>query len=142
MGAVILRELARRYVQSQKQALVEYGVVGQGQCTLLTLLGRQGPLSQQQLGLLSGLEKSWVSRGVDRLVDEGWAERSIPETDKRRCMVTLTPLGQAQFAALEAYLNAHALHVLERVPQAQRAAVEAALQVLYRSLQEELEEQS
>lgn len=142
MGAVILRELARRYVQSQKQALAEYGVVGQGQCTLLTLLGRQGALSQQQLGAQSGLEKSWVSRGIDRLVDQGWAERSIPEADKRRCLVSLTPAGQMQFAALEAYLNAHALHLLDRVPKAQRSAVEDALQVLYRCLLDELEDQS
>jgi DNA-binding MarR family transcriptional regulator len=93
-------------------------------------LDRATTLRQVELGRRLRLEKSSVSRLVANLIARGWVIRDTAPEDGRGVVLALTDGGrraadqqrrarQAKFAAL-----------LNRIPDAQRAAVVAALHTL------------
>jgi DNA-binding MarR family transcriptional regulator len=83
------------------------------------------------------LEKSWSSRIVDGLVRDDLVMKVPHPTDGRSSLLTLTPKGEARFAALNENLNAHADRVLERIPADARPGVRHALQLLRDALRAE-----
>lgn len=97
---------------------------------MLMLLSRHEPITQSELGRILGLEKSWVSRGVDQLVDEGWVTRA-PDTADRRCVrLAVTDKGRAQAMELEACFNQQTTALLSRMSPASLPAFLAGLEEL------------
>jgi DNA-binding MarR family transcriptional regulator len=45
------------------------------------------------------LDKGWISRGVDRMVEAGLVERKPDRNDRRRVQLRLLPDGQSRVAA-------------------------------------------
>jgi len=129
----VLREAMRLYILEQRRLLHEQGSPPQGR--LLTMLLRRGAMTQAEFGRIMGLEKSWASRSVDRLVEQGWVTRSTLETDRRNVQLQLTPAGKLAAREVDERLTAHANDVLERLPVAARARVVGALQELCAALQ-------
>ena len=98
----------------------------------LTVLAGAGPdgLVQGELARGLALTKSTVSRLVDQLVDRGWAERRSGPGDGRRRTVVLTEQGQGVAREILARRSERMARLLERIPEQERAAVLAALDVL------------
>ena len=63
------------------------------QCHLLTELARTGPLPLSELGTRVSLEKSWVSRAVEAMVERGLVTKEPNPADARSWLVTLTDEG-------------------------------------------------
>lgn len=100
------------------------------ECEALTLLARDGPLAGRELAAAMGLEKTWASRLVQRLVDRKLARQTPDPADSRRKLVELTARGRAAADRLEAAADRCATSVLAHVPPEERAGAVRALRVL------------
>ena len=99
-------------------------------CEILCAIGSQGTLPQTEIGSRLGLEKSWVSRAVDRLEKEGYVKRSKCCEDARVFDVSLTTEGKKKYEALDDALNSHAEDIMSRLPESEREGVRKALALL------------
>ena len=107
------------------------------QCHLLGELGRAGPLALSDLGSRVMLEKSWVSRAVEAMVERGLVTKEPNPADARSWLVTLTADGERTVAALNRTLDEHADKLLETLNERERAAVENSLLLLMKALRED-----
>jgi DNA-binding MarR family transcriptional regulator len=96
----------------------------------LTVLAEQGPSSQRKLSEALGLTKSTISRLVDQLEQRGWARRSTDQGDARQRLVDLTNEGAKVAAGIATRRADRMAQVLDRIPEADRASVLAALDAL------------
>lgn len=134
----LLREVARLYVQLQRQEVACCNETTLTQCTILTEVGRTGPLSLIELGQRVGLGKSWTSRAVQRLVEEGLLLKTASITDRRNVRLSLSPAGEQRYQELNQLLNAQSEQVLSHVSPAEQANVVRALEFLLAALQHQL----
>ena len=132
----LLREVARMYTRAQR-VVADCCKTTSTQCHLLGELGRSGPLPLSELGSRVFLEKSWVSRAVDAMVDRGLVTKEPNPADARSWLVTLTAEGERTVAALNRNLDEHAEKLLERLNERERAAVENSLLLVLKALRED-----
>lgn len=90
-----------------------------------------------ELGTRLMLEKSWISRAVDKLVAEGLVIKSDNPADARSWLVSLSKAGMVRVAALNATLDRHAAQLLEPLKASDRAAVGRALAQLLQVLRDD-----
>ena len=132
-SGALLREVARMHTRAQR-------VVADGcrttstQCHLLTELARSGPLPLSELGTRVSLEKSWVSRAVEAMVERGLVTKERNPCDARSWLVTLTDAGRRAVDDLNRTLDAHAEQLLATLNARERAAVENSLLLLMQAL--------
>jgi DNA-binding MarR family transcriptional regulator len=138
----LLREVARLYVQLQRQGVACCRGTTLSQCLVLTEVGRNAPLTLAALGKRLGLGKSWTSRAVERLVKQGLLTKVPGQMDRRQVMVTLSPAGQEHYQDLNRFLNDQSAAVMRRIPASERAGVYRSLEVLLLALRREIEEAS
>ena len=72
------------------------------QFAALAKLVEQGPMSQNQLGRLTGMDAATVKGVVGRLVNRRLVVTAPSGEDRRRLIVDLTPEGRALFAEVRA----------------------------------------
>lgn len=131
----ILRDAMRLFITAQRKHLHDSGALPQGRM-LVTLL-RRGSLTQTEFGRILGLEKSWVSRSVDKLVQMGLVTRSTLENDRRSVQLQLSDAGQVAAHEVQERMNTHAGGVLQALPDSARERVVAALRELRDVLQKQ-----
>ncbi len=107
------------------------------QCHLLTELARSGPLPLSELGNRMCLEKSWVSRAVDAMVERGLVTKEPNPSDARSWLVTLTGDGERTVRELNQTLDMHAGQLLASLSERERSAVEHSLLLLMKALRED-----
>lgn len=123
-----LRELIGLYLASQRRHAHAQGLSQQGR--LLMLLRKHGPATQGEFGRLAGLDKSWISRMVERFVADGLIERCARESDRRCHELHLTPAGEAEACRYDALLTAHAESFFAAIPASQHAELGRSLAAL------------
>lgn len=109
---------------------------------LMLLLEREranDPPRQNELGAALGIDKSNVTRLVQRLESAARVQRAPSETDGRARLLRLTPKGRRLAESLESASRARFCALSERIPAAQRKAVLSALALLGAALAAELE---
>lgn len=131
----ILRDAMRLFIIAQRKHLHDGGALPQGRM-LVTLL-RHGSVTQAEFGRMLGLEKSWVSRSVDKLVQLGLVTRSTLENDRRSVQLQLSDAGKVAALEVQEHMNTHAGGVLQALPDSDRARVIAALRELRDVLQKQ-----
>ncbi|HZF80593.1 MAG TPA: MarR family transcriptional regulator [Rubrivivax sp.] len=132
----LLREVARLYTRAQR-VVADCCRTTSTQCLLLTELGRSGPQPLSELGARVSLEKSWVSRAVDAMVERGLVTKQPNPADARSWLVTLTGQGVRTVDELNQTLDTHAEQLLASLNARERAAVENSLLLLMKALQED-----
>jgi DNA-binding MarR family transcriptional regulator len=130
----LLREVARLHVQLQRHCVAYCGGTTTTQCTVLTELGRSGPLTLAALSRRIGFDKSWTSRAVENLVQEGLVEKVPGKQDRRTVRLSLSPRGVERLATLNQTLGTLADQAFEYIPAEQHAAVRASLELLQQAL--------
>ena len=126
------RELVGFYSSLQRRHIHDQGLPPQ--VRLLILLRNLGPVTQSELGRVAGLEKSWVSRVVDRFVENGLVKR-VPLTSDRRCLqINLTPAGSKQARQVDVLLTDYVIRLLGDIPDDAQPALIDALTVLTQAL--------
>lgn len=103
----------------------------------LSELDRQGELRQVELARRLRLEKSTTSRLVGQLVDRGWVERAPAPVDGRGVLLRLTTAGRAAASNLAQARRERFSQVLRAIPEAERAEVLRALNLLVGALDDE-----
>ena len=111
----LLREVVRQYVRSQRRTAECGDTASTVECHLLTELHRVDGVTQQELANRLMLDKGWISRGIDRLVEAKLVEKTPDEIDRRRVQLRLLPAGRARATALEKRLDAHAVSMLDQL---------------------------
>lgn len=84
------REMERRF----NEAMRPLGLTGP-QAEAIVIIGTNEPLSLKELGKRLIAEAGHPSRLVDRLVDGGHVDRRVPDDNRRKVVLTLTPHGRA-----------------------------------------------
>ncbi len=130
----LLREVARLHVQLQRQCVAACCGTTTTQCTVLTELGRSGPVTLAELSRRIGFDKSWTSRAVEHLAQEGLVEKAASQEDRRTVRLTLSPAGTARLAELNQTLDALAGRTFEHIPAEQHVVVRTALELLQEAL--------
>jgi len=132
----LLREVTRMVARAQR-VVADCCRTTNTQCHLLMELARSGPLSQSDLGTRVLLEKSWVSRAVEAMVERGLVTKEPDPADARIWVVTLSDKGKRTVRELDRALDAHAEHLLGSLDDDERCAVEDALALLMKLLRED-----
>jgi DNA-binding MarR family transcriptional regulator len=132
----LLREVARMYTRAQR-VVADCCRITNTQCHLLTELGGSGPLPLSELGSRVMLEKSWVSRAVDAMVERGLVTKEPNPLDARSWLVTLTDDGERTVHELNATLDQHAEQLLSSLSDKERTAVQNSLLILMKALRED-----
>jgi DNA-binding MarR family transcriptional regulator len=133
----LLREVARLHVHTQREQVACCTGTTSTQCVILTEVGRNGPMTLADLGRRTSLDKGWLSRVVEMLVQQGLLTKALGDADRRTIRIALSKAGETRFGQLNETLDAHAQRVMARIPTAQQEQVAHALMLLYQSLQAE-----
>ena len=136
-AGVLLREVARLHAHSQRERVACCNGTTSTQCLILTEVGRNGPLTLADLGRRTSLDKGWLSRAVEALVQEGLLTKALGDADRRTIRIALSPDGETRFQQLNETLNAHAERVMARIPPAEREQVAHTLALLHQAFQAE-----
>src|SRR6266436_2691874 len=124
---VLLREVARLHTHLQRTNVACCAGTTVTQCTVLTELGRSGPVPLAELARRIGFDKSWTSRAVEHLVQDSLIEKVPSQTDHRMVRLSLTAMGERRLQDLNGTLNGLAEHVMERIPVSEHEAVQRSL---------------
>jgi DNA-binding MarR family transcriptional regulator len=136
----LLREVARLHVYTQREQVACCNGTTSTQCVILTEVGRNGPLTLADLGRRTSLDKGWLSRAVEMLVQQGLLTKALGDADRRTIRIALSKAGETRFRQLNETLDAHAQRVMARIPLTEQEQVAHALALLYQSLQAEATE--
>ena len=92
LSNLIRRATTDRYVRGMKISAREWRVLG--------MLGLKGPLTPTQLAELTAMDRATITRAGDRLEKLGYCRRIPNEQDNRSLLMTLSPEGERQCAAI------------------------------------------
>src|SRR5687768_15912369 len=129
----LLREVARLYTRAQR-VVADCCSTTPTQCHILTELGRSGPQPLTELGQRLLLEKSWVSRAIDGLVELDLVRKEANPADARSWIVALTAAGKRRVRELNATLDGHARQLLASLSERDRESVDRSLLLLLKVL--------
>lgn len=135
-----LRTIARLMTELQQLNVACCDVGSATQCSVLTTLAREGNQTLAALTRSLNLDKAWVSRTTDSMVQEGLLTKAPHPADRRALLLELTPAGVQQAQALSGELDGQAQRVLARLPGAQRGQTLQLLEALQEALTAELRE--
>ena len=134
----LLREVARLHTHLQRANVACCAGTTVTQCTVLTELGRSGPVPLAELSRRIGFDKSWTSRAVEHLVQDGLVDKVPSQTDHRMVRLSLSTMGEQRVRDLNGTLNGLSERVLERVPASEHEGVQKTLSLLLVALQAEV----
>jgi DNA-binding MarR family transcriptional regulator len=101
-----LRRAQVRVFQDFDSEMNELGLTP-GQLGALFLIEANRGLSQSELGVALGIDRSSVVPLIDRLQKRGWVRRAARASDRRAHALELAPAGVALLARLMPRLEAH-----------------------------------
>lgn len=138
-AGALLRRVAQLHSQMQREGVNACcGGATATQCLILTELGRSGPVTLAELVRRMNLDKGWVSRAVEAMVQEGLLQKEPSPTDRRAVIISMTERGAALCADLNQTLDTQSDRVMRHIPPAERANVYRALELLEQALKAEL----
>ncbi|GMA16121.1 MarR family transcriptional regulator [Deinococcus metallilatus] len=135
----LLRTVTRLFGELQQRNFACCDVQSATQCVILTTLQREGDQTLTALTRTLNLDKAWLSRSTDGLVEQGLLVKTPHPGDRRALLLRLTDAGHQAGQDLDAQLNAQSARVLARLPEADRAAALRLLTSLSAALQAELD---
>jgi DNA-binding MarR family transcriptional regulator len=127
----VLRDVVRLFGQAQRVMTSCCTEATSKECEALMLIVRHEGLTVQAFAEHMGLEKTWASRLLVRMEQDGLIQRVVNPADSRSLLIELTAKGK-----LATSLDENAVNLLGCVPEAERANVERALRLLRDALSE------
>jgi MarR family transcriptional regulator, organic hydroperoxide resistance regulator len=91
--AIAIKALQRALERGANEAMRPLGLTA-AKADALAVIGQAGSLSLKDLGEVLIAEGGHPSRLVDRLVEDGLVERRPADDDRRRVVLSLTPVGR------------------------------------------------
>src|ERR1700712_2720076 len=93
----LIRDVGRLHVRLQQETAECCGGITMTECTILTEIGREGPGTLIDLSNRLGLDKGWVSRAVENLVQEGLISKVVNEQNRRTVIISFSEAGEKRF---------------------------------------------
>lgn len=140
--SALLREVARLYLQLQRSRVAACGDTSSTQCFILGEVYRSGPVTQADLGRRLALDKSWTSRAVEALVQEGLLVKQSAPEDRRAVVISLSAAGKRRAEELDVSLNEQAGQIIGRIPTKQRPGIYESLRLLRDALRAETDDEA
>ena len=139
----LLRENARLLIR--RLGLVEKDNAGcccvtMPQCHVIVEVGRHKTLSVNDLAQLLNLDKSSVSKTVDKLVNSGLLQREASSEDRRYVVLTLSQEGHRYYEDIEARMESHFSKILQAIPPEKHVQVIESLDLFTSALKKVQEE--
>lgn len=110
------------------------------QFRLIVLVTTLGPTRAGDLADRLAVDRSTLTRNVDRLVARGWVLRQATEGNRREVRIAATDAGRALVDEVSAVRARELAQVLDRVPEGERATVVAGMRALRTAMDEPLPE--
>jgi DNA-binding MarR family transcriptional regulator len=117
-----LEELVRVY-----RRLNPAGGLSATAAATLSSLDRRGPARLTELAVQEGVSQPAMTQLITRLQDAGLAQRAADPEDGRVVRVHITDAGRAELRHRRAVRTTRLATLLERLPEAEQAALTAAL---------------
>lgn len=133
-----LRTLSRLMVELQQLNFACCDINSVTQCGILTTLAREGDQTLVSLTRSLNLDKAWLSRTTDNMVEDGLVTKRRHPTDRRALLIQLTEGGKHAAQALNEQLNTQAARVFQRLPEGDRYQTVRLLQLLEEALIKEI----
>ena len=135
--AQLLRESLRLLVR--KLGVLERGEascceITLSQCQTIVEIGRAGTISVNLLAEILGVDKSTVSRSVDKLASNGVLVRETDPEDRRYVTLRLSDKGQSIFVDIEKRMTLYFEEVIAALPGDKRDQIVESLQYLVPAL--------
>ncbi|MBE6069405.1 MAG: winged helix-turn-helix transcriptional regulator [Clostridium lundense] len=100
------------------------------QCHAIVEIGRSSDISLNELAELLALDKSTMSRTINKLVDSGLAIRELHPKDRRYVSIKLTAEGVNIFRNIENSMNQYYQKIFSCIPEEKREQVLESLQLI------------
>jgi DNA-binding MarR family transcriptional regulator len=136
--ALRLRRIIGEIVQCcQERTIFESQLFDLPQAELKCLLLFKGEryLTAKQIAREMEVGKSRVTKGVEGLMERGFLERIDDPRDGRVKLLSPTQAGKERMNRVDAFLTKVHARVLSQVDPSQRAAILAALEILWNSME-------
>ena len=133
--AALLRDVARIFSRSQRINAACMDGTSTVRCHVLNEILRKPGITQQHLVETLGLDKSWISRAIDGLVQTGTVIKQADQNDRRCVNLLLTSSGIDLARQLDQKLNEHAAQILNHLTSDQNKQIEASLRLLLEKLE-------
>lgn len=128
-----LRELIRILVRDlgilEKSDSNCHGVT-MSQCHAIVEIGRANEISLNELAKILNLDKSTMSRTINKLVDDDLVVRESHPEDRRYIVIKLTDKGTSVFKTIEESMNNYYKKIFVSIPQDKREQVLDSLKIL------------
>lgn len=138
----LLGEVARLHLQLQRTCVASCGDTGATQCFILEEIYRNGPVTLADLGRSLNLDKGWLSRTVEALVQQGCLVKESNSEDRRSVMISMSNVGRKLYEELDESLNAQVEQVMSHIPAKQRPGIYEALRLLRDALRTQTHNES
>jgi DNA-binding MarR family transcriptional regulator len=116
-----------------EREMVCCGTVSVPQCLVLQKL-RNGATDITTLAAYSGSSVSAMTRLVDGLERNGWTDRARDPVDRRRVLVTITPVGATVAKRLYTETDTLVAALFERIPKKKQRQVVESLSLLRQAM--------
>lgn len=136
-GSNYLRELIRLLVR-------ELGILEKGdssccgvtisQCHAIVEVGRVGEISLNELAKILTLDKSTMSRTINKLVEDGLVARELHQDDRRYITIKLTNSGTKIFENIEATMGKYYNDIFMNIQEDKRHQVLESLKLLTKAV--------
>jgi DNA-binding MarR family transcriptional regulator len=110
--------------------------LGPSQLAALATVERHGPLAPSELATVERIRRPTVTRIIGHLAEAGLVERTADPDDGRGALVSITTEGRALLKRLRRRKTAYLAQHLGDLDPEDAAALERAVQVLERMLEE------
>lgn len=132
-----MRFVTREYSLLQKNQACGCGTT-MAQSQALIEIGRAGEISLVELANLLGLDRSTMSRTVNKLVECGLVSRLEDREDRRYVVLRLTSGGQDTYGTIEGHVLNHYARVLNEIPAEKQGQVLESLALLEGALRKRI----
>jgi len=102
----------------------------------LASVERRGPLTPSELAAIEGIQRPTATRVIARLEEAGLLVRAADPGDRRSSLVSVTPEGRALLRRARNRKTAYLAHRMRHLPADDLAALERAVDVLERMLED------
>lgn len=106
------------------------------QCHTIVEIGRSGTMSANMLTEILGVDKSTVSKSVDKLVNHDFLVRDNDPEDRRSVILRLSDKGQLSFEEIEKRAETYFAEVMADIPEDKREQIIESLQYLAQALKD------
>jgi DNA-binding MarR family transcriptional regulator len=131
--AVRLRHVIARTARRLRQEAGEG--LSPSQAAALAPIDRHGPLTPSELAVRERIQRPTATRLIARLEETGFVDRTPDPTDRRSCVVSLTPAGRELVGRVRIRKDAYLSRRLRDLDADERATLDRAAAILERVLE-------